>query len=234
MLVHGAACNHKLWNRQWSVLSSFGQVLAVDLPGHGASEKLPADQRISVQAYADHIHSALSALKCQSAVLIGHSMGGAISMRYSLDHPKTVKALVLVGTGAKLGVSPAILEGLSTNFEQTVRAGIGGWAFAKTTEKRVIEEGVKEMLKCEQQVALADFRACNEFDIREYVSDIKIPTLIMVGDEDRLTPLKWSEFLHNEISGSKMAIINAAGHMVMLEKYEEVNKRLTSFIRKLT
>jgi pimeloyl-ACP methyl ester carboxylesterase len=56
----------------------------------------------------------------------------------------------------------------------------------------------------------------------------------MVGDEDRLTPLKWSEFLHNEIAGSKMAIINAAGHMVMLEKYEEVNKRLASFIRNLT
>jgi pimeloyl-ACP methyl ester carboxylesterase len=233
MLIHGAMYSHQLWSRQWPVLSKSGHIVAVDLPGHGASDRLPRNQRISVQTYADHVHSVLSKLESHSNILIGHSMGGAISMRCCLDHPEIVKALVLVGTGAKLGVSPAILEGFSSNFEQTVREAIGGWSFAKSTQERLVEEGVKEMLKCKPDIALADFRACNEFDIRDSVSNIRVPTLIIVGDEDKLTPAKWSEFLHSKIAGSELRIIKAAGHMVMLEKHEEVNNAIESLMKKL-
>ncbi|WXG44723.1 MAG: alpha/beta hydrolase [Promethearchaeati archaeon SRVP18_Atabeyarchaeia-1] len=233
VLIHGAAYNHRLWIRQWPALSSMGRVVALDLPGHGESAKFPAGQAISIKAYADHTHGVLSTLKCQSNVVIGHSMGGAVAMRYALDHPRNVRALVLVGTGAKLGVSPTILEGLSADFEQAVRASIGGWAFAKTTDERLVEEGIKEMLKCDKSVALADFKACDEFDIRDSVSEIRAPSLIVVGDEDRLTPVKWSQFLNINLTGSQMKIIKSAGHMVMLEKADQVNDALKSFVGQL-
>lgn len=233
MLIHGAAYNHELWRRQWAVLPKSGHAVAIDLPGHGASERLPRNQRVSVQAYADHVHSVLTELRSQSNVLIGHSMGGAISMRCCLDHPETIKGLVLIGTGAKLGVNPAILEGLSSNFERTIREAVGGWSFAGSTEKNLAEEGVRQMLNCQPDIALADFMACNEFDIRNSVSSIKVPTLIIVGDQDRLTPAKWSEYLHSKIAGSEMRIIKAAGHMVMLEREEEINNIIVSLMMKL-
>ena len=233
MLIHGAAYSHELWRRQLPVLSKSSRIVAIDLPGHGGSDRFPSHQRISVQAYAEHVHSVLSKLKSQSTVLVGHSMGGAISMRCCLDHPEDIKGLALVGTGAKLGVSPAILEGLSSNFEQTVKEAVGGWSFSKSTERRLVEEGVKEMLKCEPDIALADFKACNEFDIRDSVSGISVPTIIVVGDEDKLTPVKWSEFLRSKIFGSEIRIIKAAGHMVMLEKHKEVNDAIESLMTKL-
>jgi pimeloyl-ACP methyl ester carboxylesterase len=233
VFVHGAAYNHTLWSRQWPALSSLGQLVAIDLPGHGASSRFPAGQRTSIQAYANHMYALLSMLDSESNVVIGHSMGGAISMRYSIDHPDKVIGLILIGTGAKLGVSKAILGGLSKDFQLTVRDEIGGWAFAKRADKHMVEEAVREMLKCSQDVAIADFEACKEFDIRNSLSSIKAPTLIIVGDEDRLTPPKWSEFLHNKIVESQMKIIKATGHMVMIENPDEVNSALNSFISQL-
>jgi pimeloyl-ACP methyl ester carboxylesterase len=158
-------------------------------------------------------------------------MGGAISMMYALDHPNNVKAMVLIGTGAKLGVNPAILEGLSRYYEQTIEA-CKTWAFATKTDKRIVEVGIREMLRCKQEVTVADFKACNEFDIRDSASRIQVPTLVLVGSEDKLTPVKWSEYLHNNIRGSELEVIDGAGHMIMLEKPNEVNKCITTFIKR--
>jgi pimeloyl-ACP methyl ester carboxylesterase len=231
ILIHGAAWNHRLWNKQISAISSLGEVITIDLPGHGASDQFADMRATSIKSYADHIHSVLSILNKTNVVLVGHSMGGATSMRFTLDHPDNVKALILIGTGAKLGVNPAILSGLSEQYEQTIEAS-KAWAFAAETDKRIVEEGIGEMLKCRQKVAVADFVACNKFDIRDSVSRIQVPTLILVGSEDKLTPLKWSEYLHGNIKGSELEVIAGAGHMVTLEKPNEVNKRIASFVEK--
>jgi pimeloyl-ACP methyl ester carboxylesterase len=159
-------------------------------------------------------------------------MGGAISIRYTLDYPSEVKALILVGTGAKLGVSPLIFEALSANYEQGIRVGLGQWSFGNSADTRIVEEGMNEMLKCPQDIAIADFKACNEFDARESVSRIEVPTLVIVGDEDKLTPLKWSEYLHKSIKNSKIRIVKRAGHMVMVEKPKDVNASIASFLNK--
>jgi pimeloyl-ACP methyl ester carboxylesterase len=231
-MIHGATYNHRLWIRQIHVLSSIGEVYALDLPGHGGSSEFSASQIVSIKSYADHVHKLLTAIGCSSTVLVGHSMGGAVSIRYTLDHPSLVKALILVGTGAKLGVIPMIFEALSANYEQGIRLGVAAWAFAKTTDKSVIEEGINEMLKCPQDIATADFKACSEFDLRDSISRIEAPTLIIVGDEDKLTPVKWSEYLHNKIRNSEMKIVKGAGHMVIVEKPDEVNESMMSFLNK--
>jgi pimeloyl-ACP methyl ester carboxylesterase len=231
-MIHGATYNHRLWIRQIRVLSSIGEVYALDLPGHGASSRFPASQLVSIKSYADHVHELLTAMGRSSTVLVGHSMGGAISIRYALDHPGEVKALILVGTGAKLGVIPMIFEALSTNYEKGIRVGIAAWAFAKTTDKSVIEEGINEMLKCPKDIAIADFKACSEFDVRDSISSIEAPTLVIVGNEDKLTPIKWAEYLNSNIRNSEMKIVKTAGHMVMVEKPDEVNESIVSFLNR--
>lgn len=229
-MIHGATYNHRLWDKQIDALSSIAEVYAVDLPGHGASSRFPVSHSISIKSYADHVHELLRTLGCSSTVLIGHSMGGAISIRFALDHPGEVKALILVGTGAKLGVNRMIFEVLSTNYDQGIRVGIAQWAFSNATDRNIIEEGINEMLKCPQDIAIADFKACNEFDARDLVSRIEAPTLVIVGDEDKLTPPKWSEYLHSNIKNSKMRIVKTAGHMVMVEKPDDVNTSIVSFM----
>ncbi len=231
-MIHGATYNHRLWTRQIHVLSSIGEVYALDLPGHGASSRFPASQSVSIKSYADHVHKFLTAMACSSTVLVGHSMGGAISIRYTVDHPGKVKALILVGTGAKLGVNPIIFEALSANYEQGIRVDIAAWAFAKTAEKSIIEEGINEMLKCPKDIAIADFKACSEFDARDSISRIETPTLIIVGDEDKLTPIKWSEYLQSKIRNSEIKIVKTAGHMVTAEKPDEVNESIMSFLNR--
>jgi pimeloyl-ACP methyl ester carboxylesterase len=82
-------------------------------------------------------------------------------------------------------------------------------------------------------VAYADFVACNNFDVRDRVSLIQAPSLIIVGDEDRLTPVKWSQFLKDKIPGSSLQVVARAGHMVMLEQPEEVNRSILTFLADL-
>nr|MDO8135057.1 alpha/beta hydrolase [Candidatus Njordarchaeum guaymaensis] len=74
-LIHGAAYNHRLWINQVPALSNLGEVIAVDLPGHGSSDQPIPGQVTSIKSLADHIHSLLSALSRPHAILVGHSMG---------------------------------------------------------------------------------------------------------------------------------------------------------------
>jgi pimeloyl-ACP methyl ester carboxylesterase len=161
-------------------------------------------------------------------------MGGAISILYTLKHPTEVEALILVGTGAKLGVSPAIFDALSSNYERGISVDMAQLTFSNKTDKRIIDEETSEMLKCPQDIAIADFKACNDFDVRESISRIEVPTLVIVGDEDKLTPVKWSEYLHGRIKNSRIGVVKAAGHMVMVEKPEHVNELIVSFLREAT
>jgi pimeloyl-ACP methyl ester carboxylesterase len=91
----------------------------------------------------------------------------------------------------------------------------------------------EEMRKIALEVLLGDFEACDKFDIVERVSGIKVPTLIICGEDDKLTPVKYSEYLKANIQHSKLEIVVGAGHMVMLEKPKEFNKILDEFIKEI-
>ena len=75
-----------------------------------------------------------------------------------------------------------------------------------------------------------DLSACNDFDIMDRVHEISLPTCIIAGEDDQLTPLKYSQFLHKTIAGSQFHVIPGAGHLAMLEKPEEFNRYLLEFL----
>ena len=148
--------------------------------------------------------------------LVGHSMGGAIVQTLAITHPEVIRGIVLVGTGARLKVLPAVLNGIKDKFEETVKK-IVRFAFSRKAPRELIEAGIEHLMKCRPRVLYADFLACDRFDLMKEVSKIDLPTLIVCGEEDEMTPVKYSEFLHHHIRSSKLEVLPDAGHMVMME-----------------
>jgi pimeloyl-ACP methyl ester carboxylesterase len=229
VFVHGSGGSHLLWNYQRQFFEGSFNVVVVDLPGHGEAG---GDGEDSIGAYVGHLLNLVRALTGDVYCLFGHSLGGAIIQEFTLLYPQYVEALVLVGTGARLRVLPEILEGIQERFEETVRL-ICGYAFSKKTPRDMIEKGIETMLQARPAVLYGDFAACDRFDIMDQVGTIRVPTLVVCGGDDMLTPPKYSQFLGEKIKGSRVEIIEGAGHMVMIEKPHEFNSRVMDFLETL-
>lgn len=229
VFVHGSGGTRLHWNYQRQFFEQSYNVVVTDLPGHGGAR---GEGERSVTAYAEHLLNLIRALPGKTFCLVGHSLGGAIVQNFALLYPQYVEALVLVGTGARLRVLPEILEGLREKFEETVRL-INSYAFSRTSPSDLMERGVEAMLKTRAEVLHGDFTACDRFDIMHRVSDIQVPTLVVCGSDDLLTPPKYAYYLTERIEGARLEIIDGAGHMVMIEKADQFNMRVLKFLQDL-
>jgi len=225
LFIHGAGGTHRHWGHQLQGLKGANRY-AVDLPGHGRSE---GAGQTSIKSYAELILQFLEEVSLTQVTLVGHSMGGAISQYLALEHAPRVERLVLVGTGARLRVLPGFLEGLLSDFPATVEAMLG-WAYSSETPDGVIRLGQEEWLDNDPQVVHDDFAACDEFDVMGRLSEVRCPTLVVCGEDDRLSPPKYAHFLKDNIPGAKLALVPHAGHMVMLEQPEVVNQAIEEFL----
>jgi pimeloyl-ACP methyl ester carboxylesterase len=223
ILVHGAGGSHLHWGAAIRNLRR-ADVYALDLPGHGRSS---GTGHGSIADYAASVVAFMDALGMQQAVIAGHSMGGATALTMALSYPQRVAGLVLVGTGARLRVLPKILEGTLNDFENTIEL-ICRYAYAPQAPHELVYRGQQQMQQVAPQTIHDDFAACNAFDVMERLGEIRCPTLIIVGTEDTLTLPKYSSFLAERIAGAELKLIEGAGHMVMVEKANEVAEAIAS------
>jgi len=223
ILVHGAGGNHQHWGAAVRNLNC-ANVYALDLPGHGRSS---GKGRAAIADYAAFVVGLMDALGLQKAVIAGHSMGGAIATTMALEYPQRVAGLVLVGTGARLRVLPKILEGTLNDFDHTVEL-ICRYAYAPHAPHELVHLGQQQMLQVAPQTIHDDFVACNAFDVMERLAQVRCPTLIICGTQDALTPPKYSSFLAERIAGSELMLVEGGGHMVMVEKANEVAEAIAS------
>jgi pimeloyl-ACP methyl ester carboxylesterase len=226
VFIHGSGDTSLIWHYQTEY---FTDSKAISLPGH--PEGKPCT---SIEDYADWLHRYISDKGYSKPVLVGHSMGGAIAQMYALNYPADVKGLVLLGTGARLRVRPAFLS--------LMEAGIDAPAvwlknlvepFYSRVEPGVRERVINKMAEVGAGVQLNDFRCCDKFDIMDKVHQITVPTLVICGSEDEMTPVKYSQYLANEISGARLVIIEGGTHFVFMEKPEEVNRAIEEFLSTL-
>ena len=175
------------------------------------------------------VEETLSAFPIPSYFLGGHSMGGAICQELALRSSLPLEGLILISTGEELHVSPKILEGLLTEPDQTLTF-INQRCFPKNTDPLLIQQSVELMKQIPIPVITNDFMACNRFNRAENISTITLPTLIIVGEEDKMTPPAFSQSLNQKILASRLVLVPNAGHMVMLEKPREVNQLIESFV----
>jgi pimeloyl-ACP methyl ester carboxylesterase len=200
----------------------------VDLPGHGRSK--PLDGQIEVENYAKVVSEFIAKTCPEKPVIVGHSMGGAIALLTAIERPGLLRGAVLVATGAKLGVLPSIREGLKSRFEETVRSVVGPRQFSAKTNLETIRFVTNEILRCGNRVGSADYEACNNFDVRQKLHRINIPIQIIVGEEDKLTPITWSTYMKENIATSKLVVLRDASHLPMLERPAEFNRHLSEFV----
>jgi pimeloyl-ACP methyl ester carboxylesterase len=226
LFIHGAGGGEYTWSCQKGFFEKEFRPIIIELPGHGESG---GEGEQEIGRYAEHVHAFLKAMKLSKVTLVGHSMGGAIVQTMALTHPEVIHKIVLVGTGARLKVVPMILDGIKENFEETVRK-ITRFAYSRNASSDLIERGISDLLRCRPEVLYSDFLACDRFDIMNEVEKINLPTLVFCGDEDQLTPVKYSEFLHSRIKHSKIEILPNAGHLVMIESPQAFNEKIREFI----
>ena len=228
ILIHGAGGTHLFWPPEVRRLPQ-ASVYALDLPGHGKSSGRGFQ---SISAYAGVLLELVDALELNRAVLVGHSMGGAIALRFALEYPSRVLGLGLFSTAARLRVNPDLLEltSASTTYPAAVEKLVG-WSFSPETPERLQDLAHKRMLETRATVLHGDLLACSKFDVVPRLAEISQPALVLCGANDRMTPLRQSQFLTAELPQATLEVIDAAGHMVMLERPHAVAKVLMSFIR---
>jgi len=226
LFIHGAGGGEYTWSYQKAFFEKRFNPIIIELPGHGASE---GEGEEEIGRYAEHVYSFLKALALSNVFLVGHSMGGAIVQTLALTHPEVIKGISLVGTGARLKVFPMILDEIRGDFAETVRK-ITRFAYSRNTPSEMIDRGVTDMMQCRAEILYGDFLACDRFDLMNEVEKINLPTLIICGNEDELTPVKYSQFLHRRMKGSRLEILPGAGHMVMMESAGIFNEKIGEFI----
>jgi pimeloyl-ACP methyl ester carboxylesterase len=225
IFIHGSGSDHSGWSLQYSQLHKEFNVIAVDLPGHGASPGTGEDE---VGKYVDWIKKLVDVLPVKRPVLIGHSLGAAISLTFALHYPLDVSGIVPVGGGIKMPVNSDLLSGLKTNPAQAIDL-ICKFSLAKENRQKLFDPLKKSMSNANIDVLYNDLSACNKLDLTSDLNKIKTPTLVLCGAEDKMTPPDFSRQIAAGIDGAKLRLIEDAGHMVMLEQPELFNEAITNF-----
>jgi pimeloyl-ACP methyl ester carboxylesterase len=226
LFIHGAGGGQYTWGSQKAFFEKEFNPIIIELPGHGESG---GEGEKEIPRYAEQVYAFLQAVGLGKVFLVGHSMGGAIVQTLALTHPEVIKGVVLVGTGVRLKVLPLILNGIMENFRETIPRIIQ-YAYSRKAPPQLIEDGVTQMLKCRPEVLHGDFSACDRFDVMKEVDTSDLPALIVCGEDDALTPVLYSQFLHSRIKGSKLEVLSNAGHMVMMESAQAFNEKVREFI----
>ena len=226
VFIHGAGNTGLVWHYQ---AEYFADSDAVSLPGHPEGNACT-----SVDDYAEWLYRYVQQKGYSQPVLVGHSMGGAVAQMYALKYPTGVKGLVLIGTGARLRVRPDFLEFIEANIDSPATWLKG---FVEPSYSRVApavrDRVIDKMVEVGPAVQLNDFRCCDRFDIMDKVHQIEVPTLVICGTEDDMTPVKYARYFADKIAGSNLVIVEGGSHLVFLEKPDEVNRAIEDFLRGL-
>lgn len=242
VLVHGFPLHHAMWNAQLEALSGRYRVIAPDLRGFGASGV--TEGTVTMEQFADDLAALLDALEIdQPVVLCGLSMGGYIAWAFWRKYPSRVRALVFCDTRAAADSPEAAANRLATA-ERVMREGPGPVAdgmLPKLTAKvapkmhpEVIETLRQMILSTDPRgIAAAARGMAQRPDATAWLPQIACPTLVLVGQEDAISPVAEMRAIAEAIPGAQFVEIGGAGHMSPMENPAEVNVAIGAFLAEL-
>jgi pimeloyl-ACP methyl ester carboxylesterase len=227
LFIHGSIGSKMLWLDQVTALSKRTNTVAIDLPGHGASE---GPGKAKVANYANVVLEFIDRMNIPNPIPCGLSIGGAIVLHLLINFKERFRAGILLNTGARLRVMPAIFDAIENNFSAFIES-IPAMSIASEQfdpEKRLgLAEDVRES---DPKVIYGNFKACDTFDVMTQLNEIEVPVMVLAAEADQLTPPKYSQYLKDNISSADMAMIHDAGHLSPLEKPAEVNEAIKAFL----
>jgi pimeloyl-ACP methyl ester carboxylesterase len=227
VLIHGAGGEHLSWPPEIRRLPDCN-VFTVDLPGHGKTEGLG---RQSIDDYARSIVDFMDAAGLSRAVFAGYSMGGAIALVLALNHPERVAGILLISTGPCLPIPASVLE--NGAHPSTLVYAINTFqemSFGAEAPVELKETVLKRLTNIRHTLLLGDWMACDRFDVNGRLEEIRTPTLVICGTDDKLTPLHLSENLANHITGAALQTVDKADHMLILEQPQRIAKLINIFL----
>ena len=232
LLIHGAGMSARSWALQLRGLSPSLQVLALDLPGHGASDPI-ADA--SIESYTDAACTLLNTLDTGPVFVAGHSLGGSVALALAARRPELVKGLVLISSCAKIpqnnGTFKTLLGSLPLPFRRMLFSSTArSFLFALGATNGAIQMALRDLRNCRPETIKKDMAAAEAMNLESVAPNLRTPTLILCGTSDIVTPLRLSEKLTDLIPGARLHVVDQAGHMLPLEAPERVNQEILEFV----
>lgn len=226
ILVHGAGCDHLIWPAELRRLPHVN-VYCLDLPQHGRSG---GQAQNTIIGYAEYVYQFWMALQLSPAIVVGHSMGGAITQTVALEKPAMTVGMVLIGTGPRLGVNAKILDA-ALNDKDALIGMINRWQWGPSASEKMRELGEIQLREADGRIIYGDYLACNQFDVTARLAEIGVPTLVVSGTADKMTPLPLGEELATGIPQARLVTIANGGHMMMLEQPQVVVEAVSEWLQ---
>jgi len=218
--LHGSADNHHVYDRLFDAMPG-RERYAINLPGRAGTDGPALGTVAEMEAFLSRF---LESEVQGDYLVVGHSLGGGVALEHALSSPsQRLAGIVLLATGARLRVHPMILQ----LFERYAKSG----AAIPPLPPGLYEQGADPALVAEASqhreltpIATGgqDWRACDSFDRMDDVKDIQVPALIVAGSQDALTPVKYAQYVANQIPDNELHVLEGAGHMVVMERATEI------------
>ena len=258
IFLHGYCLDRTVWHHQMQELNGTRRFVFYDARNHGRSlDAGPADA--GTQTLAKDLKSVLDQSGLEEAVLVGHSMGGMTALEFCREFPgelgDRVRGLVLANTTYTDAVKTLFAAEIIGPIERSTRRLVGGvlesprsssalrlrgddfswllvkfFGFGPDASPTQIGYAIKLLGQFPNPPLVEMLNGIREFDMEEALEAIDVPTLIIAGGSDRLTTVRASEKIHEEIKGSRLEIFQNQGHMTMMEGAQRFNELLAGFL----
>jgi 3-oxoadipate enol-lactonase len=239
VFLHGFPFSHAMWIPQLRALDKSFYTIAYDLRGHGQSSV--GDGQYTLEGHVDDLLCLLDQLKIDKAVVVGLSMGGYIALRALERNPERFRAAVLCDTRSEADSDEAKLR-RAAQVKQVKQKGSADFAegFLKAVFAQVSFEErpqavteIRRIISQTQPLSIAGtlLALAARSDTTRSLPKLRIPTLILVGELDTITPAEAARAMHEKIAGSKLAVIPRSGHLSNFENPEDFNRHFLEFLQ---
>jgi len=236
LLLHGAGMDHTAWGLQTRWLAHHGRsVLAVDLPGHGRSE---GPGITAIPELGQWVLALLDAVGARTIGIAGHSMGALVALAAVSEAPQRFRGLALLGVTPEMPVHPDLVAAaraggpeapaLMSSWGFGTRAQFGGH---KAPGLWMVGGGMRLIGEADPETLARDLEACAAWDgALASAARVACPTLLLLGEDDRMTPAGRARPLAAAIAGARTVVLPGCGHMIMIERPDETLARLAEIL----
>lgn len=239
VFIHGFPFSNEMWTPQIETLKEEYRLVAYDIRGHGKSDT--GDGQYTLELFVDDLIALLDRLEIPKAVLCGFSMGGYIALRTIERNPERVCSLILCDTGpqadtneVKLRRAASIRSVKTKGVDQYADSFLKAVFTAESFKSRQNEVGMmRRIIKSNSEIGICGtlLALAGRTDTTDALQSIAVPTLIIVGELDEVTPPKLSQIMDSKIKNSELRIIPNVAHMSNLENPTEFNRVLLDFLK---